>query len=291
MWADAIRAEAFRLTKSRTTWFWSVFFAPILMLALSAITSFFIKANEAKLTEDPKIQADLSEMLATVPLDLGQAMVTNAASLSNPLVVAFMLIGAATVYAGDYRWETWRLISARNTRTNQLLGKLAVVIGLALMAMLVMLISSTIGDMIQAGIFGRGLTFTMDAGDVGQFFALAGLSLLRIVQFTMVGLLAAVMTRSLLVALFVPLVLGIAQFFVPMQVLPPMGLMPDSWVSILFNPGGAIDSIKDLVKGGEVAAAVPDHVPVRAWISAILWTVLPAIGAIAWFNRQDLSKE
>lgn len=291
MWADAIRAEAFRLTKSRTTWFWSVFFAPILMLGLSALTSFVIKAKEAEITADPKIQADLADVLVSTPLDLGQAMVTNAASLSNPLVITFMLIGAVTVYAGDYRWETWRLISARNTRTNQLLGKLAVVTGLAVVAMLVMLISSTISDMIQAGIFGRSLTFTMDAGDVGQFFALAGLSLLRIVQFTMVGLLAAVMTRSLLVALFVPLVLGIAQFFVPMQILPQMGLMPDSWVSILFNPGGAIDSIKALVQGGEVAAAVPDHVPVRAWISVILWTLLPAIGAIAWFNRQDLSKE
>ncbi len=291
MWADAIRAEAFRLSKSRTTWFWSVFFAPLLMLGLSVLTSFVIKAKEAEITADPNIQADLAEILVTTPLDLGQAMVTNAASLSNPLVVTFMLIGAATVYAGDYRWETWRLISARNTRTNQLLGKVAVVTGLAMVAMLAMLISSTISDVIQAGIFSRGLTFTMDAGDVGQFFALAGLSLLRIVQFTMMGLLAAVMTRSLLVALFVPLVLGIAQFFVPMQILPQMGLMPDSWISILFNPGGAIESIKGLVQGGEIAAALPDHVPVRAWISVILWTLLPAIGAIAWFNRQDLSKE
>jgi len=104
-------------------------------------------------------------------------------------------------------------------------------------------------------------------------------------------MLAAVMTRSLLVALFVPLVLAIAQFFLPMQVLPPMGFMPDSWLSILVDPGGALDSIKDLARGGEAAAAVPDHVPVRAWISVALWTLLPAAGAIAWFNRQDLSKE
>ena len=291
MWADAIRAEAFRLTKSRTTWFWSVFFAPLLLLVLGAVTSFFIKAKEAEIAANPNMQADLGEMLATSPLDLGQAMIANAASLSNPLVVTFMLIGAATVYAGDYRWETWRLISARNTRPNLILGKLAVVIGLSLVAMLVMLISGSISDMIQAGIFGRGLTFTMSGGDVGQFFMLAGLSLLRIVQFTMIGLLAAVMTRSLLVALFVPLVLGIAQFFLPMQVLPPMGFMPDSWVSILINPGGAFDSLKALVQGGEAAASVPDPVAVRAWISIALWTVLPAVGAIAWFNRQDLSKE
>jgi len=291
MWADAIRAEAFRLSKSRTTWFWSVFFAPILMLVLGAVTSFFIKAKEAEIAANPAMQADLGEMLAASPLDLGQAMIANAASLSNPLVVTFMLIGAATVYAGDYRWETWRLISARNTRPNLILGKLAVVVGLSLVAMLVMLISGSISDMIQAGVFGRRLTFTMSGGDVGQFFMLAGLSLLRIVQFTMIGLLAAVMTRSLLVALFVPLVLGIAQFFLPMQVLPPMGFMPDSWVSILVNPGGAFDSLKALVQGGEAAAGVPDGVLLKAWISVALWTLLPAAGAVAWFNRQDLSKE
>ena len=96
---------------------------------------------------------------------------------------------------------------------------------------------------------------------------------------------------ALLVALFVPLVLAIAQFFLPMQVLPPMGFMPDSWLSVLVDPGGALDSIKDLVRGGDAAAGVPDGVLLKAWISVALWTLLPAAGAIAWFNRQDLSKE
>jgi len=291
MWADAIRAEAFRLSKSRTTWFWSVFFAPILMVIMGAISSFVIDANATKLAADPEAPPELTQMLSLQPLDMGQAMIANAGNLSNALVLLFILIGAATVYAGDYRWETWRLISARNTRPNLLLGKLAVVTGLSLVAMLAMLISGTISDLIQAAVFDRGLTFTMDAGDVAQFFLLAGLSLLRILQFTMIGLLAAVMTRSLLVALFVPLVLAIAQFFLPMQVLPPMGFMPDSWLSILVDPGGALDAIKNLVRGGDAAAGVPDGVLLKAWISVALWTLLPAAGAIAWFNRQDLSKE
>ncbi len=268
-----------------------MFFAPILLLIVGAISSLVIDANATKLAADPDAPPELTQMLSMQPLDMGQAMIANAGNLSNALVLLFILIGAATVYAGDYRWETWRLISARNTRPNLLLGKLAVVTGLSLVAMLVMLISGTLSDLIQAAVFDRGLTFTMDAGDVGQFFLLAGLSLLRILQFTMIGLLAAVMTRSLLVALFVPLVLAIAQFFLPMQVLPPMGFMPDSWLSVLVDPGGALDSIKDLVRGGDAAAGVPDGVLPKAWISVALWTLLPAAGAIAWFNRQDLSKE
>ena len=46
--------------------------------------------------------------------------------LSEPDGPNFVLIGAATIYAGDYRWETWRLISARNTRSNLLAGKVVV---------------------------------------------------------------------------------------------------------------------------------------------------------------------
>lgn len=291
MWADAIRAEAFRLSKSRTTWFWSVFFAPILLLVGGAISSVVIDANATKMAADPEAPPELTQMLSTQPLDLGQAMIANAAGLSNALVLLFILIGAATVYAGDYRWETWRLVSARNTRPNLLLGKLAVVVGLALVAMLAMLVSGTISDLIQAMVFERDLAFTLSLGDVGQILLLAGLCLLRIIQFSMIGLLAAVMTRSLLVALFVPLVLGIAQFFMPMQVLPPMGFLPDSWLSVLVNPGGALDTLKTLVRGGPDAAAVADGMVLKTWLSFALWTLLPAAGAVAWFNRQDLSKE
>lgn len=131
MLVDAIRAEGFRLSKNRTALFWSVLFAPILTLALGALTSFVLKSNETKLMADTEASPELREMLVSTPLDLGQALVTSAGNLANPLVLAFVVIGAATLYAGDYRWETWRLISARNTRTNLLLGKLAVLGGSA----------------------------------------------------------------------------------------------------------------------------------------------------------------
>jgi ABC-2 type transport system permease protein len=39
----------------------------------------------------------------------------------------FLMIGAAAILAGDYRWETWRLLTPRNTRQNLLLAKLVVV--------------------------------------------------------------------------------------------------------------------------------------------------------------------
>jgi len=290
MLVDAIRAEGFRLSRNRTALFWSLVFVPMIMLVIGAVTNFVLKGSETKILGDEKMPPELKEALARGTLDLADALVTAAGNFANPLLLLFVLIGAATIYAGDYRWETWRLISARNSRGNLLLAKLAVVAMLALAAMAFMLVASLAENLIKAAVFERTLTFAMTGEKALQFIGFAGLSWLRILQFTMMGMLAAVVTRSLLAALFVPLVFGVAQFFTP-QMLAPMGVMPDAWLSVLVNPGAATDVIQAVIKGGVEAAALPDGLVLKAWTSIALWTLIPLAGALAWFRRQDLSKE
>jgi ABC-2 type transport system permease protein len=290
MLVDAIRAEGFRLSRNRTALFWSLAFVPILSVAIGALTSFVLKGSETRILGDEKMPEELKAALAGGTLDMADALVTAAGNLANPLVLLFVLIGAATLYAGDYRWETWRLITARNSRINLLLAKLAVVAVLALTAMGFMLVASLIENLIKAAVFERSLTFALTGEMAGQFLGFAALSGLRILQFAMMGMLAAVVTRSLLAALFVPLVFGIAQFFTP-QMLGPMGVMPDAWLSVLVNPGAATDAIQAAIAGGVRAAALPDGLLLKAWVSLTLWTLVPLAGALAWFRRQDLSKE
>ena len=290
MLVDAIRAEGFRLSRNRTALFWSLVFVPMIMLVIGAVTNFVLKGSETKILGDEKMPPELKEALARGTLDLADALVTAAGNFANPLLLLFVLIGAATIYAGDYRWETWRLISARNSRGNLLLAKLAVVAMLALAAMAFMLIASLAENLIKAAVFERTLTFGMTGEKALQFLGFTGLSWLRILQFTMMGMLAAVLTRSLLAALFVPLVFGVAQFFTP-QMLAPMGVMPDAWLSVLVNPGAATDVIQAVIKGGAEAAALPDGLVLKAWTSVALWALIPLAGALAWFRRQDLSKE
>lgn len=289
MLVDAIHAEGFRLSKNRTALFWSVLFVPIIAVAIGLLTNLVLKSSATKLLGDEQVPAEVQQMLTSSPLDLAQAFVSAAADLANPLILLFVLIGAATIYAGDYRWETWRLISARNTRSNLLLGKLAVVAVLALVAMLLMLVAGLIENLIKAAVFERQLTFSMTGAMAGQFLGQFALSWARILQFTMMGMLAAVVTRSLLAALFVPLVVGVAQFFSP-SMLAPMGMMPDAWLSMLVNPGASVDAISAAING-EAAMGLPDGILLKAWISLALWTLLPLAGALAWFRRQDLSKE
>jgi ABC-2 type transport system permease protein len=290
MLVDAIRAESFRLSKNRTALFWSLAFVPIITVAIGALTNFVLKGSETKILGDEKMPPQLKAALGRGTLDMADALVTTAANFANPLVLLFVLIGAATIYAGDYRWETWRLISARNSRTNLLLAKLAVVAELALAAMVLMLAAGVIEALIKAAVFDRTLTMAMTGEKAGLFAGFTGLSWLRIVQFAMMGMLAAVVTRSLLAALFVPMVVGVAQFFTP-QMLAPMGFMPDAWLSVLVNPGAAIDVIQALLKGGAEAAALPAGLALKAWASIALWTLAPLAGALAWFRGQDLSKE
>lgn len=290
MLVDAIRAEGFRLSKNKTALFWSLLFVPIISLAIGAVTNFVLKGSETKILGDEKMPAELKAALGRGTLDMADALVTAAGNLANPLVLLFVLIGAATLYAGDYRWETWRLISARNSRVNLLLAKLVVVAVLALAAMGFMLLGSVLENLIKAAVFERTLTFALTGEAAGRFVGFFGLSWLRIIQFAMMGMLAAVVTRSLLAALFVPLVFGVAQFFTP-QMLGPMGVMPDAWLSILVNPGASIDAIQATIAGGERAAALPDGLLLKAWVSVGLWTLIPLAGALAWFRKQDLSKE
>jgi len=285
MLADAIRSEAYRLFQNRTAVFWSVFFVPIAGLAISIISQLLIQSKAVKING-----ANLPVELGG-PLDLGQALASSAGDLANPAILAFVLIGAATLYASDYRWETWRLISARNSRPNLLLGKVGVVKLLTLAAMLVFLLAASMADVAKAAIFDRPMAFTFGAERAADFALLFLLSFVRVVQFLMISLLAATVTRSLVAALFVPLVLGVAQSFLGGPLAGPLGLETGDWLTQLLVPGLAFDTLKALIQGGMAAAAMPDGLALKALTSLALWTLVPLAAAIGWFSRQDLSKE
>ena len=285
MLADAIRSETYRLSKNRTALFWSVLFIPIISVVLGVIAIIVAKAHEADLAG--KLPP---ELLQRAPLNLAESLVKSAADFANPIVLLFILIGAATIYAGDYRWETWRLISARNTRPNLLTGKVVVVIGLTVLATLAGLLADIITHLVQALILSRSLGFSMDGAAFTDFVQLTLLSWARIIQFTMLALLAATVTRSLLAALFVPLVISVAQFFLP-QMLMQMGVSPEGWVAPLLSPVLATDLLKAVIHGGMEAAGLPPQAALKAVTGLALWIVGPFAAAVAYFNRHDLSKE
>jgi len=286
MLADAIRSEAYRFGKNRMGVFWTLIFVPIFALVISVGMMLFTKYKAAQFT----VNGETVSLTPSGEQNLLTGLLDASGDITNPLIFAFLLIGAATVYAGDYRWETFRLITARNARPNLILGKVVTVLGLTVLAVVGWFVFSVVADLIQSFIFARPLTAAITGEQLGQTLSLIGLGLLRLIQFTMLSLAAAVITRSLLAALFVPLVVTIGQFFL-MQFMGAVGLTPADWLAQLLIPGLGYDLIKDLIEGGPPAAQAPDNAVLMGLTSLTLWTVIPLAAALAWFQRQDLSKE
>ena len=286
MLADAIRAETWRLLQNRTALLWSIVFVPAVGLAASIAGNLFI---------DDKISAVRDRLpsqlrLERGTLDLGQALLEAAGNLANPALLAFLLIGAASVFAGDYRWETWRLITARNSRPNLIMGKAGAVKLMVLAGLLLMLAAAVIGAVAKGLIFGNSFVFHFGAETAQSFGLMFLLAFVRVVQFLLLALLAATVTRSMLAALFVPLVIGVAQAFLAKGA-PLLGWRMGDWPTMLLFPGDVYEVLKALIQGGMMAAALPDGAGWRAVAGLALWSFAPFFLALWWFRRQDLSKE
>ena len=286
MLADAIRSETWRLLQNRTAMFWSIVFVPVISLVLAIGGFLFLqsKMDGAMQTLPPELK------LNARAVDLGQSLVDAAGALAHPAVLAFLLIGAATVFAGDYRWETWRLITARNSRPNLIMGKAGAVKLLTLAGLALLLVASMGADVAKGLIFGRSFAFAFGGDEARSFGLLALLSYVRAVQFLLLSLLAATVTRSLLAALFVPLVIGVGQFFLA-KMSPLFGWQMGDWATMLLFPGEGYELLKVLVQGGMEAALVPAGAAWRALTGLALWSFAPFFLALWWFQRQDLSKE
>lgn len=286
MLADAIRSETWRLLQNRTAVFWSIVFVPVISLVLAIGGFLFLqsKMDGAMQTLPPELK------LNARAVDLGQSLVDAAGALAHPAVLAFLLIGAATVFAGDYRWETWRLITARNSRPDLIMGKAGAVKLLTLAGLALLLVASMGADVAKGLIFGRSFAFGFGGDEARSFGLLALLSYVRAVQFLLLSLLAATVTRSLLAALFVPLVIGVGQFFLA-KMSPLFGWQMGDWATMLLFPGEGYELLKVLIEGGMEAALVPAGAAWRALTGLALWSFAPFFLALWWFQRQDLSKE
>lgn len=288
MLADAIRAEGYRLLRNRMTVFWSVLFIPLLFGVGGALFHALTKGRG----DEMAAEANLQLPAPAEALNLADALLFGASGAANGALLVFMLLGAATVYAGDYRWESWRLITARNSRVNLLLGKVGVMKLMALAATFAMMIAAFLFFIAQAVVYERGMVFNLTGEMAGDSALVWLLSYVRIVQYGLIALLTAVMTRSLMAALFVPWAIGFVQGLMGSP--PVLGLLklePGDWPAQLMLPGLAYDTLKNAISPGLAnAMAQADSV----WPSIIglsIWIVVPLGAALLLFKRQDLSKE
>lgn len=275
MLTEAIAAERFRLLRDRSALFWGFCFAPIMGFLLSLGGDLFLRYA-------------IKKPLPGVGIGLLDQVIKALAGGASTFGALFLMIGAAAVLAGDYRWETWRLLTPRNTRLNLLLAKLFVIGEAVFWSLALTAALSAAAAVLGAGISGKALSLSMFDRDLFDVLGVLAITWLEAMTLAALAACVGVLSRSTLGVVIA--CLGVR--FVQTVLASSLRLMepgPPSW-KLLAIPVYDADLLRATVlapsmtgeAGGSAGAAL---------VVLVAWTVLLAAGAVVLFRRQDLTKE
>lgn len=275
MLADAIAAERFRLLRDRSALFWGFCFAPIVGFLLSIGGDLFLHYVVKK-------------PMPGLGIGLLDQMIKALAGGASTFGALFLMIGAAAILAGDYRWETWRLLTPRNTRQNLLLAKLVVVGEAVFWSLALTAVLSATAAVIGAGINGKALAVSMF--DRNLFEVLGVLAITWLEAMTLAALAACIGVLSRSTMGVVVACLGVR--FVQTVLASSLRMMEQgqsSW-KLLAIPVYDADllraSLLEPTMLGQTASSAGAALAMLA-----VWTALLTTGAVLLFRRQDLTKE
>jgi ABC-2 type transport system permease protein len=285
---QALRAELLKMARNRWSTFWAYGFPPLFSLLAGLIVQFVVR-----------LPAGAEMFNAAAPIS---SVRDGLATYSGLFLQIFPIAGAAILFAGEYRWETWRAILTRNGRTTIMLAKLiAFVIAIVLSILACGLAGLLVGfvDASQsatvvwprAGTGQIALSLTLSfAGAFLQLMATAGLVMIL-----------AVFSRAIIAAIVGPfLILSVAEIASIRFRLPDLR----DWAPLFPNLGSdAIQQVSRIMLDtpnagiadfarafGDADAYAEKLAPLGA-AALVLWAVALAAAAIFIFRRQDLSKE
>ena len=273
MIAEALRAELYKLSRNRWSMFWAFGFMPAFALASGLIEQAYYHFS----------MGDIIPYAA--PLwDSFSGFGTLSASIFQLCGIA----GAAIIFGGEYRWETWRASLTRNDRMPVMLAKLATfAIAISTCLVLCSLARLTSG-LVDAALTRTDTTWpSVGAGEI---------ALAHLLAFT------ATFMQMMVTASFVMLVCVITRAMTAGIVATLLVLFACEIASIRANAGGdplwtlfpniageGIRQAARVVMGDTDAILAGFALPGAA--ALVMWFVLLTAAALALFARQDLSKE
>lgn len=271
MLVDALKAESFRLRCDRAAVFWGFLFPGVFIFALTLlITAVGLMVRESS---PPK------------PMSIALEAVQGLYWANAFLIQLFVLIGVSAMFAGDYRWETWRLQTPRNSRGNLILAKLMVYAAAAGFVLLMLLTASVLGAMVRAILIHQPLA-PFGEGVLGlQFLRALAAGWLELMVVGSASALIAILTRSNMAAILLPvLATGAQAFALGILNIHPGTAEPDI---IFLCPNLAAQVLRG--DGEAMGGAGGD----AWWALAALtvWAAVMAGGAILLFRRQELARE
>ena len=280
---DAISAESLKLTRHKATWF-------LVWLYPFAFFGIFVAAIIAGLVvPEPPAQMDRQEWL----FDTAVIWYVPGNAIGRYLIAAF----AAVAFAGEYGWNTWKLIVPHRSRFALIAAKYAVVVALFAIAFILTALISIFGTWLEDVVTGDPLPVGITVGALLEVHGEAALSALPPALLTMgYASLAAILTRSTIAALVIAIVaVSIEQLifnFGPILYMKSPALV---WGLYHALPGYHLGNLTRWIRDG---AGLVTEFPFGATV-AYGWAASAAI-ASAWigglaaltfasFKRQDIN--
>jgi len=281
MLADAIRAEGFKLIRNRLTFFFGFLAAPALALVTAGVAQIFTHRQMPP------------ELLAMMPVDMANQIVSAFGRAGEPMTILLAFIGAAVLFAGEYRWETWRLLTPRAARSSWLGAKIAVFAAGALLTVLLIGVAGSLVSWLGAASTGQRMVFDATPGEFAQrFTAFTAVAWFQLLNAGALGALAGVVTRSMIGGMMAPISLsiGLALAQVRLTVSDPTG---SDWWKLIAIPGHGFEYARLFLSGVETmpGQTVDANAGLLGLAGVVLWLVVGFGGALLVFSRQDLSKE
>lgn len=268
MFVPAIRGELFRMRRNWRLLLLAYGLVPLCFLVFGSGIDLGLALNAG--AEGRPVTADL--------------MMRALAVAGNPLACLFFMVGAASAFADDYRWETWRLIAPRNGRARLILAKfLCFLLFVAVSLALAVLFDRLVG-IVQA-LFGGTLGLP-GPSDIGRFAVAYAAAVLELGVLGAVAGLAGVVTRSIVGGMLPAFLFSMFQALVLAYATPP----PNGWQSLVI-PAQAGYVLRLWVRPVSGVVPVEFGTALVAAASLLAWTAV-CLGLIVLVLRsQDLSRE
>jgi ABC-2 type transport system permease protein len=256
--------------------FWAWGFVPVLTLFLGILLETFSRATPggAMLGYAAPVSSTLDGL----------------GSYGNIFFRLFPIAGAATLFAGEYRWETWRSILPRNERSAIMLAKLCVFAVAGAISILLCGVAGLLTGIYEAALFGNLYWPSVGAGEVILSLVVAfAASFLQLMATAGVVILIAVLSRSMIA----PIIGGFSVFLAADLLYAFLRLRLSSASEIMaLLPNVAGDAMRQMasaIRGDPDALGL--HLALPGAATLILWCIVLSGAAIYLFQRQDLSRE
>lgn len=282
---DALRAEAAKIGRHKATW-GLVWIYPIVLLGVIGLIVAMTLINGGDVVDKPP--------------SLDEWLDDSAAFWGAPRqAVVRMLLAAyvAVVFAGEYGWNTWKLIVPHRARAGLLAAKYGLVLILFAISFAIAAMLFTLGvwtdDVMSGDPIPAGITLARLAGVHGTAALAAVAPVLVTIGYAS---LAAILTRSMVGALIVSIVMiAVESVIGSLAPLLAVYLPSAMWALAHVLPGYHLANLASWIDSGE-ALAMP--FPSGA-VLALGWTTSLAVVA-AWiagltgaafvlFRRQDIN--